>query len=241
MLSKGSLATLAATTLVVGVITARFAMSDWSGRSPLASALAALLFCLLIAYVIFTIVLPAPERKHRTLPPSLREALRKRSIGGTNFTLDQRLLIDREGIFETRLGLISWSQVVGLNAVRMEVGGNTVEYLQVCSRDPWRYLDQLTPLQILAQVPFLSRDARYGRLDIVTCVYRVDLDIAHQIARGWRRECPEPFLEAWRPSMSEVAIGTQLREAQRRLERPGEATADAVAASTAPGLRRPPP
>jgi hypothetical protein len=215
MRDKIYLASAIGAVLAIADTIRRFADMDWSGRPPLVAALACLLFCLICIRIGAELLFPPSEPKRR---PSLRQALQKRRIGGTNFTLDERLTIDCEGVFESRLGMIAWSQIVAMSKVTFDAQGVSIPLLRLCVRDPWRYLESSSRLQEFMYRATVSRDARYGWIDIATARYRVDLETAYEIALGWRNECPDPFIDQWTPFMSDDAIESRLSQSRRERE-----------------------
>ena len=180
-----------------------FSMSVFDSIDPIALRSALVTLTLIgLGWYLFT--RHDNEAPKRPLRPSQRLALSRRRVGGIHLNSGDRLTIDAAGIFETRLGLIPWSEIVGLRKVVAEIEGASIPMLQLCVRGPWRYLPAGNALQRFGTgVP---RDARYGTIRIATSPYRVDLDVAHTIALSLRRDCAAPFVEDWRHDMREGEI-----------------------------------
>lgn len=181
--------------------------------SPFTDALACLCFLLLMIYVGGSILFPGARRGHAKDSASRRLALQRRRIGGLTATHERCLRIDQEGIFETRLGLIAWPQVLGLSAETSAIDDAPAPALRIYLRDPWRYLDNDgSTLLAWGYRLHLARDARHGRIDIPTQAYRVDAETACEVARSLRGDCAEPWIEDWDALMSAAVIEQRLRE-----------------------------
>lgn len=231
---QGSLALAIVVSIIAGIVwfTRYDAPSD---DSPFIAVVTCLSFLLFVLYVGGSILFPDFGRKRDKDSARRRVALQRRRIGGFTSTRKECLRIDQEGIFETRLGMIAWSQVLGLSAEMLVINGVEMPLLRVYLRDPWRYLENETSAVLAYGYRMrLAHDARHGRIDIATQAYRVDAETACEVARDLREDCAEPWIKDWSAATSATVVEQRLREfeflAAAQLEAP-HAPASAVHAA----------
>lgn len=238
---------VALTAIVFGPKAIQYWNLEWTDKSPSQLALGAVAFVLFWMYLGVG-PLPYPRswrrwRKRLPRPASQRLALRRRRIGGTDYRLEQRLLIDADGIFETRLGLIPWPDIVGMRKAPRKARSGYFDAIQVCVRDPWRYFGRGTKRQAWGSGLLVARNARYGWIDVDTSLYRVDLDTAYEIATILRTQCPEPFIADAHLLMSQARIESRLGELEheRRHRRRAAAPGHPQGAGAGMAAPMPPP
>lgn len=231
---QGSLVLAIVGSIIAGIVwfTRYDAPSD---DSPFIAVVTCLSFLLFVLYVGGSVLFPELWRKRGKDSARRRVALQRRRIGGFTSTHEESLRIDQEGIFETRLGMIAWSQVLGLSAETLVINGVEMPLLRVYLREPWRYLENETSAVLAYGYRMQpAHDARHGRIDIATQAYRVDAETACEVARDLRGDCAEPWIEDWSAATSAAAIEQRLREfeflATAQLEAP-PAPASAVHAA----------
>lgn len=209
---QGSLALAIVGSIIAGIVWFR-RHDPPSDDSPFIAVVTCLSFLLFVLYVGGSILFPDLWSKRGKDSARRRVALQRRRIGGFTWSHKQCLRIDQEGIFETRLGMIAWSQVLGLSAQTLIVNDVEMPLLRVYLRDPWRYLENETSaLMAYGYRMQLARDARHGRIDIVTRPYRVDVETACEVARELRKGCAEPWIEDWSAATSAAVVEQRLRE-----------------------------
>lgn len=181
--------------------------------SPFIATLGCLGFLLMVLYGGASVLFPDLWRKRDKDSARRRVALQRRRIGGFTSTRKECLRIDQEGIFETRLGMIAWSQVLGLSADILVINGAEMPLLRVYLRDPWRYLaNENSTVLAYGYRMQLARDARHGRIDIATQAYRVDAETACEVARDLREDCAEPWIKDWSAATTTAVVEQRLRE-----------------------------
>ncbi|MBX9400345.1 hypothetical protein K4L06_03415 [Lysobacter sp. BMK333-48F3] len=122
----------------------------------------------------------------------------------------RELRIDAAGIHSPDYGLIAWEDVVGLRRHYLEAFGAQSEALQVCLRDPGRYIARLPAWQQRHHELEAASLRRYAPVLIPLDSHRIPADLAYATAVSLRRRAVPPFVNDWEPRMDDAEIAEYL-------------------------------
>lgn len=223
VLKKLSLALLGGLLAGAGVVLTKEAVAT----DPLAAAgrMTAILLALSAACACFVylyrITIDTLPRRAAASSTTLR---RKRLGDKTGF--DDAPLIDERGIRHPHFGWIDWQDIIGVRRHALNIEYFEGRGLQLCLRDPRRYLGDDTLWMRMRFARLSQPEGRYGIVLLLLQPYGIDPYDAYVLALMLRRRHREPFIEDWTPDMPEAEIDEHLRERPVRRAEPSPLPAD---------------